>query len=68
MEIYLGSSKDDPRYISGELVHHTKGTACAYSKIGISLGRIDVTDPRWKTGEIRGRKNSDLILNVQVES
>ena len=48
--------KNDPRYISGELVHHTKGTANAYSIEGESMGRINLTDPRWKTGEIKTSK------------
>jgi hypothetical protein len=45
--------KDDPRYINGELVHHTKGTKNAYDALtGSSLGRISMTDPRWKSGDI----------------
>lgn len=51
---------NDPRYISGELVYHTKGTAnaYAYSIEGESMGRINLTDPRWKTGEIKTSKKS----------
>ncbi len=56
---YYSVSIDDPRYVSGELVHNTsgksygKGTATAIDTISrLSLGRISLLDPRWKTGEI----------------
>lgn len=43
-------------YLSGELAHQTKGMANAYSVNGKSLGKINVTDPRWKTGELYTKK------------
>ena len=51
----------DPRYLSGELVHHTKGTAIAIELASKrKLGRVDINDPRWITGEIVGPRSKFL--------
>ena len=51
-------NKTDPRYLCGELVHHTKGTRNAYNNVtNLSMGRIDINDPRWNTGELITKPN-----------
>lgn len=44
-------STTDERYLSGELVSIVKGTALAEDNTGKIIGRFDLIDPRWKTGE-----------------
>lgn len=46
-------SKDDPRYLSGELKHNTFGTVCVKDKDGKKF-RVSVDDPRWLNGELVG--------------
>ena len=44
-------SKDDPRYISGELIPATKGRVVVRNKEGICIS-IDKNDPRYISGEL----------------
>lgn len=69
-------SRNDPRYISGELVSTSKGikqkTKPAKSKEGKSLGSISVDDPRWETGEIihisKGTSNTNVKNTILVKN
>ena len=49
----FGISVDDPRYLSGELVHVTKNYFTAKDKDGKHY-RITKEDPRWISGELVG--------------
>jgi hypothetical protein len=70
----------DPRYISGELVHSSKGTSnkklkntcpAINTKTGEKLGRINTNDPRWITGEIitptKGKPNINALNTIWVK-
>lgn len=46
-------SKNDPRYLSGELVHHTKNQATVKDKDG-NCFNIDKNNPRYLSGELVG--------------
>jgi hypothetical protein len=45
------ANNDDPRYLSGELVHHTKDTILVKDKNDNYL-RVDKNDPRYLSGEL----------------
>jgi uncharacterized ubiquitin-like protein YukD len=47
----LRVSVDDPRYLSGELVHHLKNTLNVIDEEGNIL-RVSVDDPRYLSGEL----------------
>ena len=62
---YVGTSKGTKK--PKEYVETLKGVAAAKTKSGETLGRISLTDPRWKTGEIVGsnrgtKKRNDRII------
>lgn len=52
-------SKNDSRYISGQLVGHTKGMTHAINSCG-EKEYVSKDDPRFKTGELKGN-NADTI-------
>lgn len=67
-------NNNDPRWASGEIRHNRKGTtfempqnrksASAKCPVtGVSLGRILLTDERWKTGEVVGVKKN---ININI--
>ena len=53
--------KDDPRYLSGELVHVTKGQVTAKDKDGNFL-KIHKDDPRYLSGELVGVTKGQVTL------
>lgn len=44
-------AKDDPRYLSGEIVGHTKGKTSVKDKDGNTM-QVSVDDPRYLSGEL----------------
>jgi hypothetical protein len=44
-------SLDDPRYVSGELIHNTKGSLTVRDKHGNTM-RVSLDDPRYISGEL----------------
>lgn len=63
----LRISKNDPRYVSGELKHNTHGTAVVKDKDGNKF-RVPIDDPRRLTGELVGsnsgvKQTQDRIQN-----
>lgn len=50
---YFLVPKDDPRYLSGELVHNTTGMAVVKDKDGNTFS-VSVNDPRYLSGELVG--------------
>jgi len=46
-------SKNDPRYLSGELIHHFKNTILVKDKNGKAM-RVKKNDPRYLSKELVG--------------
>ena len=42
---------DDPRYLSGELTHPSKGTVTVKDSAG-NIKQVRMTDPRYISGEL----------------
>ena len=69
----LKCTKDDPRYLSGEVVHCTKGKVTAKDIDG-NIFYISINDPRYLSGELKhiscgtiAVKNKDgIVLNVSI--
>ena len=53
--------KDDPRYLSGELVHHTKGTIQVKDKNGKEF-RVPLNDERYLNGELVNRNTGKVVV------
>jgi len=57
-------SKDDPRYISGELVGHTKGNILTKDSLGNKF-YVSKDDPRYISGELVGiAKNKVIVKDI----
>lgn len=62
----LKVTKDDPRYLSGELKHNTFGTVCVKDKDGKKF-RVSVDDPRWISGELVGMNTGNKLPKEKGE-
>jgi hypothetical protein len=51
---------DDPRYLSGELVGHTKGLLAAKDKNGNNM-LVSIDDPRYISGELVGVNSKKIV-------
>lgn len=60
-------SVNDPRYLSGELVHNSKGKIVAKDSDG-NVHHIDVDDPRWISGELVGINAGRKKTKEQIEN
>ena len=54
-------SIDDPRYLSGELVHIIQGMRCLKDKEGNNV-RVSVNDPRYISGELTGVNSGKVTV------
>ncbi len=54
-------SIEDPRYLSGELVHHLKGTITVRDKEGNIL-QVNENDPRYLSGELVGKNKNQITV------
>jgi len=63
----LKVTKDDPRYISGELKHNTHGTICVKDSEGNKF-RVPFDDPRWLSGELVGMNTGDKQTPERIQN
>lgn len=54
-------SKDDPRYVSGELKGHTTGMTYAVDAAGAGY-YVSTDDPRFDTGELKGNNAGTITI------
>lgn len=60
-------SKEDPRYLSGELVHMSNGTISVKDVDGNKF-KVDKDDPRWLSGELVGMNAGDKQTPERIQN
>ena len=59
--------KNDPRFLSGELVGHTKGMTYAVDASGNSY-YVKKDDPRFSTGELKGNNAGKIYITNGIQN